>query len=82
MQIKIIAVAAWVLTGLIALLGLNAGRTIWFYMEPVVETVPDPASYYVAVTAGFLALLLSLTVSIGATIHAIRCNDIRNAQSV
>lgn len=80
MQIKIIAIAAWVLTGLIAILGLNAGRTIWFYMEPVVDTVPDPASYYVAVTAGFLAVLLSLAVSIGATIHAIRCNVSRSTQ--
>lgn len=81
MQIKIIAVAAWVLTGLIAILGLNAGTTIWFYMEPVVDTVPDPISYYVAATAGFLALLLSLTVSIGATIHAARCNASRNDPS-
>lgn len=81
MQNKIIAVAAWVLTGLIAILGVNAGTTIWFYMEPVVDTVSDPVSYYVAVTAGFLALLLSLAVSIGATIHAARCNASRNDPS-
>lgn len=81
MQIKIIAVAAWVLTGMIVILGLNTGRTIWFYMEPMVDTVPEPVSYYIAVAAGFMALLLSLAVSIGATVHAIRCNASRNAQS-
>ncbi|MHA7268709.1 hypothetical protein [Arthrobacter sp. HLT1-20] len=81
MQIKVIAVAAWVMTGLIGVLGLNAATTIWFYMEPVVDTVPDPASYYVAVTVGLLALLLSLAVSLGATIHVTRCEAIPNAQS-
>ena len=68
----ILAITAWVLTGLIALLGVSAGSTIWFYMEPVVDTVPDPASYYVA-AAGFLALFLSLVVSVGVTVHAARC---------
>lgn len=77
----ILAIAAWVLTGLIALLGVSAGATIWFYMEPVVDTVPDPASYFVAVCAGFLALCLSLAVSVGVTVHAARCNAGRVAQS-
>lgn len=68
-----LAIAAWVLTGLIALLGISTGQTIWFYMEPVVDSVPDPASYFVAVSAGFLALVLSLAVSVGVTVHATRC---------
>ncbi|MFQ4148146.1 hypothetical protein AAGW05_05530 [Arthrobacter sp. LAPM80] len=77
---KIIAIVAWVLTALIVILGFNAGATIWFYMEPVVDAVPDPASYYIAVTAGFMALLMSLAVSIGLTVHAARCNVSRSAQ--
>lgn len=70
-----LAIAAWVVTGLIALLGISAGATIWFYMEPVVDSVPDPASYYVAAGAGFLALFLSLAVSIGITVHSVRCKS-------
>jgi hypothetical protein len=72
-KILILAIAAWALTGLIALLGVTAGATIWFYMEPVVDSVPDPMSYFVAVGSGFLALVLSLAVSVGITIHAARC---------
>jgi hypothetical protein len=49
MKMVILAIAAWVLTGLIALLSVNAGATIWYYMEPVADTVPDPASYLAAV---------------------------------
>lgn len=74
MKMVILAIAAWVLTGVIALLGVSAGSTIWFYMEPVVDTVPDPASYYVAAAAGFLALFLSFGVSVGVTVHAAQCN--------
>ena len=77
----ILAILAWILTGLIALLGVSAGATIWFYMEPVVDTVPDPASYSVAASAGFLALFLSVAVSIGLTVHAARCNAGRDAPS-
>lgn len=74
MKMVILAITAWVLTGVIAFLGVSAGSTIWFYMEPVVDTVPDPASYYVAAAAGFLALFMSSVVSVGVTVHAARCN--------
>ena len=77
----ILAIAAWVLTGLIALLGVTAGATIWSYMEPVVDKAPEPGSYFVAVAAGFLALFFSLVVSVGATVHAARCSASRNAGS-
>ncbi|MFC9336429.1 hypothetical protein [Arthrobacter sp. NPDC057009] len=77
----ILAIAAWVLTGLIALLGISAGATIWFYMEPVVDTVPDPTSYFVAAGAGFLALFLSVVISVGITVHAARCRASRQAAS-
>jgi hypothetical protein len=79
MKLIILAIAAWVLTGLIAVLGVTAGATIWAYMEPVVDTVPKPASYFVAATVGFLALFLSLIVSVAITVHAAQCNASRNA---
>lgn len=72
MKMVILAIAAWVLTDLIALLGISAGATIWFYMEPVVDSVPDPASCFVAVGAGLLALFLSFAVSVGITVQAAR----------
>ena len=74
MKLIILASAAWVVTGLIAVLGVTAGATIWAYMEPVVDTVPMPASYFIAASVGFLVLLLSLSVSVGVTVHAARCN--------
>ncbi|MGG5170555.1 hypothetical protein ACQR35_00035 [Pseudarthrobacter sp. J1738] len=74
MKMVILAISAWVLTGVIALLGVSAGSTFWFYMEPVIDTAPDPASYYVAAAAGFVALFLSSVVSVGVTVHAVRCN--------
>lgn len=77
----VLAIVAWNLTFLIAVLGISAAATLWFYMEPVVDSVPDPASYYVAAAAGFLALLLSLTVSVGVTVHAARCSRGRIYQS-
>ncbi len=79
MKIGVLVIAAWLVTGLIVLLGVSAGATIWFYMEPVVDSVPDPASYALAVGAGFLALLLSLAVSLGLTVHAARCRTNRPA---
>jgi hypothetical protein len=79
MKLIVLAIAAWVLTGLIAVFGVTAGATIWFYMEPVVDSVPDPASYFVAVAVGFLALFLSFMISIALTVHAARCNARPNA---
>jgi hypothetical protein len=79
MKLIILAIAAWVLTGLIAVLGVTAGATIWVFMEPVVDAVPKPASYFVAAAVGFLALFLSLIVSVAITVHAAQCNASRNA---
>jgi hypothetical protein len=79
MKLIILAIAAWVVTGLIAVLGVTAGATIWAYMEPVVDTVPKPASYFIAAAVGFLALFLSLVVSVGVTVHAAQYNASRNA---
>ena len=52
-------------------------RNVWLVTSThwtELDTVPDPASYYVAAAAGFLALFLSLVVSVGVTVHAARCN--------
>ncbi|WP_449372873.1 hypothetical protein [Arthrobacter psychrolactophilus] len=77
----IVAIAAWVLTGLILFLGFNVGRAFWFYMEPVVDTVPVPASYTIAAVAGIVALFLSLFVSVGATLQAVRGSARRTSQT-
>ncbi|GAA3402977.1 hypothetical protein [Pseudarthrobacter polychromogenes] len=79
MKLIILAIAAWILTGLIAVLGVTAGATIWFDVEPVVDSVPDPASYFVAVAVGFLALFLSFMTSIAFTVRAAHCTARRNA---
>jgi hypothetical protein len=76
----ILAISARGLTFVIAILGVSAVATIWFFMEPVVDSAPAPASYYVAAAAGFLALLLSLLVSVGATVDAARCSTSRKAE--
>lgn len=73
MKIVVLALLSWLVTGLIVILGVSTGATIWFFMEPIVDSVPDPASYYLAVGAGVPALLLSAAVSVGLTIHAARC---------
>ena len=70
MKLVGLAILSWVVTGLILVLGASAGATIWFYMEPVVDSGPDPGSYPLAGAAGFLALLLSTAVSVGITVHA------------
>lgn len=77
-----LAITAWLLTGVITLWGVSAGSTIWFYMEPVVDAVPDPASYYVAAASGFLALFLSLVVSIAVTVHAANCRSHEKSRSI
>jgi len=65
--------AAWTVTALISVLGITAGQTFWCYMEPVMDTVADPASYYLAAYSGLLALALSVAVSVGITLHTVRC---------
>lgn len=72
MKVIVLAGASWLVTLLLVILGTNIGATLWFYMEPVVDSVPQPGSYYVAAGAGFMALLLSFAVSIGLTVQAIQ----------
>jgi hypothetical protein len=67
-----LAISSWVVTALIAFLGVNAGATIWYYQEPVVDLVNQPTSYFLAAYSGFAALALSFVVSMAVTVHALR----------
>jgi hypothetical protein len=64
--------SSWVVTALIAFLGVNAGATIWYYQEPVVDAVPEPASYFLAAYSGIAVLALSFIVSVAVTVHVAR----------
>ena len=74
MKVALLIIAAWAVTAAIALFGVSAGITMWFYMEPAMGSVANPASYTVSVFSGFAALVLSVAVSMGISIHLIRCN--------
>ena len=58
-----LAVASWIVTALIAISGINAARTIWYFQEPVVDSVVQPDSYFLAAVCGLLVLALSLLLS-------------------
>ncbi len=64
-------VLSWLVTVLIAMLGIGAGQTIWFYAEPVVDTQPMPTSYFVAAYAGLAALAVSFITSVMATLSMV-----------
>ncbi|MBH0115648.1 hypothetical protein I6E52_02175 [Salinibacterium sp. NG253] len=66
---RFLLIFAWLVPAFIVVLGLNVGATIWYYMEPQMGILPDPGTYYVAVFAGFIALLLSLVAAMGISIH-------------
>jgi hypothetical protein len=71
--------SSWVVTALIAVLGVNAGATIWYYQEPVIDAVPEPASYFLAAYSGIAVLSLSFIVSVAVTVHVGRCANIAPA---
>lgn len=74
MKSTLLIIATWAVTTSIAVFGVSAAATIWFYMEPVMESVPDPVSYAVSVCSGLLALVLSAAVSVAISIHLVRCS--------
>jgi len=65
----LLLVVAWLLPIAILVLGVNSGATIWVYMEPQMDTIPAPETYGIAFWAGVVALLLSVLVAIGISIH-------------
>lgn len=68
---KVMAIGSWIVTVLIAALGVAVGQTIWFYQEPLIDTLPQPGSYFTAVMLGLAALAGSAFVSILATIASL-----------
>jgi len=64
-----LVVSSWIVTALIAVLGLNAGQTIWFYEEPLFGAVITPPSYYLAAYSGIAVLALSFTQSVVMSIN-------------
>ena len=69
MGVKLLLIAAWLVPVAILILGTNTGATIWTYMEPQMDLIPAPAAYGVAFWSGVVALLLSVVVAVGISIH-------------
>ncbi|EAR25382.1 hypothetical protein A20C1_03926 [marine actinobacterium PHSC20C1] len=69
MGLRLLLIAAWFLPVAILVLGVNAGATIWFYLEPQMDASPAPDSYGVAFWSGVVALLLSVLVAVGISIQ-------------
>ena len=65
-----LAVASWLLTALIGFFGLQAWYTIWYYQEPVIDTVSQPGSSIVAVVSGLGLFALSFLFSCAMTVFA------------
>ncbi|MBH0053369.1 MULTISPECIES: hypothetical protein [unclassified Salinibacterium] len=57
-------ISSWLVTALIAVLGVFAGQTIWFYEEPLLGAIGTPSSYYVAAYSGIAVLTLSFAQSV------------------
>ncbi|WP_343924259.1 hypothetical protein [Rhodoglobus aureus] len=69
MGTRFLLVATWLVPAVIVVLGINTGATIWYYMEQQMGLVPDPSTYYVAAVSGLVALVLSVIVAVGISIH-------------
>ena len=59
----------WVTTVGIVVPGVSAGAAFLYFMEPAMGSLADPGSYYVAVFADFLTLILSVIVNTLVTVH-------------
>ena len=67
MKVWHLAAVSWLVTALIGVFGLNAARTIWYYQEPVVDSVAQPTNFFIAVVCGLSVLVLSLLLSCALT---------------
>lgn len=63
MKLWHLAAVSWLVTALIGVFGINAAWTIWYFQEPVVDSVARPTSYFIAVVCGLSVLVLSLLLS-------------------
>ncbi|MGV8912265.1 MAG: hypothetical protein ACOH14_06555 [Rhodoglobus sp.] len=77
---RLLLIAAWLLPIAILILGVNAGATIWAYMEPQMDTIPAPNSYGIAFWSGVVALLLSVLVAVGISIHVATGRSVAQAE--
>lgn len=67
MKVWHLAAVSWLVTALIGVFGLNAAWTIWYFQEPVVDSIAQPGSYFIAVVCGLSVLVLSLLLSCALT---------------
>ncbi|RJT79155.1 hypothetical protein D6T63_11075 [Arthrobacter cheniae] len=70
MKVWHLSVLSWIVTALIAVLGVTAASTIWYFQEPVVDSVAQPGSYSIAAVSGLVVLMLSFLLSCGLTVLA------------
>ncbi|PJJ81605.1 hypothetical protein CLV85_0782 [Salinibacterium amurskyense] len=78
-------ISSWLVTALIAVLGVFAGQTIWFYEEPLLGAIVTPPSYYIAAYSGVTVLTLSFVQSVAlsasyATRRAASASSSENSQ--
>jgi len=71
MGTRLLLIAAWLVPVAILILGVNVGATIWIYQEPQMGAIPTPDSFRVALWSGVAALLLSVVVAVGISIHVV-----------
>ncbi|ABK05566.1 hypothetical protein Arth_4395 (plasmid) [Arthrobacter sp. FB24] len=72
MKVWHLAVVSWIVTVLIGVFGMNAWYTIWYYQEPVIDSVAEPDAFGLAVACGLGVLALSLLLSGALSIVAAR----------
>jgi hypothetical protein len=70
MKVWHLSVMSWIITALIAVLGVAAASTIWYFQEPVIDSVAEPSSYFIAAVSGLVVLTLSFLLSCGLTVFA------------
>lgn len=70
MKVWHLSVVSWVVSGLIAVLGVSTANTIWYFQEPVLDAVAPPESYLIAAVSGLVVLTLSVLLSCALTVLA------------
>ncbi len=78
MKVWHLAVASWIVTVLIGVFGMNAWYTIWYYQEPVIDSVAEPDAVGIAVACGLGVLALSVLLSGALSILAARVDTPKN----
>lgn len=81
MKIWHLTVVSWIVTALIGVLGVTAASTIWYFQEPVLDSVAQPRSYFLAAICGLVVLTLSFLLSCALTALAGRCASGRSTDS-